>query len=92
MATGNYETSRVWRCLECEGQPQFEHAEMMQHMRDVHGFEPKTSKGTRQAVMFLDGSGFHSSTYEIEINGMKFMEYRHSERVKKNKGDNNVRK
>lgn len=74
--------SRTWRCLECEGHPGFEHAEMVRHMQEVHGFDPKTTQGTRQGVTFLDGSGFSSQTYEWEVNGMKFMEYWHSERVK----------
>ena len=83
MATYEYQTTRTWKCLECEGQPEFEHLEMMKHMREIHGFEPKTSNGTRELVMCLDGSGFYHHTYEIIINGMKFREFRQAERVMK---------
>ena len=83
MIMATYQVSRTWKCLECPGEPEFEHPEMMQHMREVHGFEPKTSMGTRQLVMCLDGSGFYHHTYEIVINDLRFREFRQAERVKK---------
>lgn len=80
-----YKFSRTWHCLECPGDLEFEHPEMMNHMREIHGFDPKTSKGTREMIMHLDGSGFYASTYEIIINGLKFREHRQAERIRKKK-------
>jgi len=74
----------TWTCLECEGHPQFTHAEMMDHMREVHQFDPKTTLAKRTPNTFLDGAGFSAVTYDVEVDGMKFMQTRSSERVKGN--------
>lgn len=70
-----------WKCLECEGNPEFEHPDMMKHMREVHGFDPKTTKGTRSGLVFLDGAGFYQNTYKYEVNGMKFLKFDFGKRV-----------
>lgn len=72
----------VWFCLECEGTPEFERAEMMCHLKDVHQIDPKTAKGTRRMTMHLDGRDWFQSNYEWEINGMKFANQVRCERAK----------
>ncbi len=71
-----------WKCLECEDQPEFEHADMMKHLQEVHQIDLKTAKGTRQMVMHLDGSNWYQSDYKIEIDGKKFMNYVRNKRNK----------
>jgi hypothetical protein len=72
----------VWFCQECEGTPQFERAEMMRHLKDVHQIDPTTAKGTRRMIMHLDGRDWFQSNYEWEINGMKFSNQVRCERSK----------
>jgi hypothetical protein len=73
--TKEWKRTVSWKCLVCEGNPEFEHSDMMKHMREVHGFEPKTTKATKSALMCLDGQGFYQNTFEYEVNGMKFLKY-----------------
>lgn len=69
-----------WQCNECEGQPQFPHAEMMKHLKEVHQINIKTAKGTRRMTMHLDGKDWYQTNYEIEIDGKKFMNFVRNER------------
>lgn len=77
----------TWKCMECEGNPEFESPEMWKHMKEVHGFDPKTTKGTRSTIMSLDGSGFYQNTFEYEVNGMKFLKFDHGQKVKVSEGE-----
>lgn len=72
----------IWKCLECEGNPEFEHADMMKHMREVHQIEPKTAKGTKKMTMHLDGKDWYQSNYEIEIDGKKLINFVRNKRNK----------
>ena len=72
----------MWKCLECDGEPEFYHDEMMKHFREVHQIEPKTAKGTRQMTMHLDGRDWYQSNYEIDIDGKKFMNFVRNKRNK----------
>lgn len=60
-----------WKCLECEGHPEFEHGEMMKHIRNVHNIPPSTP-GTQRMTMHLDGRDWYQTNYVVEINGLKF--------------------
>ena len=63
-----------WTCLNCEGNPEFEHKAMMTHLSDVHGIDTKKSKGTRRMLMHMDGDTWFSWSYEWEIDGKKFVQ------------------
>lgn len=63
----------MWKCLECEGEPEFEHADMMKHLREVHQIDPKTAKGTKTMTMHLDGRDWYQTNYEIVIDKKKFL-------------------
>ena len=62
-----------WVCPNCPGNPEFEHQAMMVHLKETHGIDVKTTKGTRRMLMHVDGSDFYSSAYEWEIKGLKFL-------------------
>jgi len=79
--TKEWRRSITWKCLVCAGEPEFEHAAMMEHMQKVHGFDPKTAKANKTTLMCLDGQGFYQNTFEYEVNGMKFLKYEHGERT-----------
>jgi hypothetical protein len=66
--------SNVWKCCVCEAQPEFEHTEMMEHLRSEHHIDTKNTKAKRSMVMHMDGANWFSSTWEWEINGMKFIQ------------------
>ena len=70
-----------WQCDECEGQPEFTHAEMMKHLKEIHQIDPKTAKATRRMTMHLDGRDWFQSNYEIVIDGKKFMNFIRNERA-----------
>lgn len=64
-----------WKCMSCEGEPEFGHVEMMKHLQEVHGFNPKTTKGSRQMTLHLDGRDWYQTNYRWEINGLVFMQF-----------------
>lgn len=70
-----------WKCLECEGKPEFEHGEMMKHIREVHNIQPRTP-GTSRMIMHLDGRDWYQTNYVVEINGLKFENYVRNKRNK----------
>ena len=72
----------VWKCMSCEGEPEFERPEAMRHMQEVHGIDTKTAKGSRKMLMHLDGRDWFQSNYEITINGLVFVNYCRSRRAK----------
>ncbi len=72
-----------WKCLECKGEPEFEHADMMKHMQDVHQIDTKNAKGTKQMSMHLDGRDWYQTNYNVEINGMKFLNLVRNKRNKR---------
>ena len=79
--TKEWKRTVTWKCLECNGEPEFGNPEMMKHMQEVHSFDPKTAPATKRTLMCLDGEGFYQNTFEYEVNGLKFMKYDHGQRV-----------
>jgi hypothetical protein len=67
----------LWRCMNCDGQPELLHQAMLQHMREVHEIVTQTAVGTKNLIMHLDGAGFYQSTFEYNINGLIFHRYQH---------------
>lgn len=50
----------------------FTYEEMMKRLKEAHGIDTKSTKGTRKMIYHIDGDTWFSYTYEWEINGMKF--------------------
>ena len=68
-----------WICKECEGEPHFTHDEMMKHLTDVHGVDIKQPAESRM-ISHFDAREYFSSTYELTVNGMKFIKMVQCER------------
>jgi hypothetical protein len=60
-----------WKCLSCKDEPEFEHDGMMKHLKETHGIDPKTTKGTKKMLMHMDGDTWFSWDYEWEIGDVK---------------------
>ncbi len=63
--------SNTWKCLACSEEPEFEHKDMMQHFRDVHKIEPKTTKGKKSMLMHLDAADSYTFQWEWTIGDIK---------------------
>jgi len=50
----------------------FDHDKFMVRLKEVHGIDPKTIRGTKKMIVHLDGDTWFASTYEWEIGGKKF--------------------
>lgn len=48
------------------------HAEFLKRLQDVHGIDPKVTKGTRSMVCHMDGDKWFSYIWKWEIAGKKF--------------------
>lgn len=68
--------------MECEGDPEFHHKPMMQHLKEVHGIDPKIARCSREMIMHLDGRNWFQSNYKWIIDGKKFINF---VRIKRNK-------
>lgn len=60
-----------WKCLTCEGQPEFERPAMMKHLQEVHHIDTKTAKGTRMMKSHIDARTWFQTDYELEFEGVK---------------------
>lgn len=82
-------SSNIWKCMSCQGNPEFEHAAAMEHVQKVHGIDPTKIRGKKTMVMHCDGADFYSSTFEwlmdCEVGQLRMMQYTTSERDKENK-------
>lgn len=76
------ESFNIWKCLECEGEPEFEHGEFMKHLQDVHGIDTKTAKGSRTMLMHLDGRKWYQSNYEVVVQGVKCVNFCRNRRAR----------
>ena len=63
-----------WICQGCLGNPEFDHAEMMTHLQEVHGIDTKTTKGTKTMMTHMDGTDWFASQHEWDINGLKCLQ------------------
>lgn len=57
---------------ETEPEKRFDHADFMKRLKEVHGIDPTTTKGTRRMNMHIDGEDFFSYVWDWEIGGKKF--------------------
>ena len=60
-----------WKCLSCEGSPDFEHSDMMKHLTDAHKIDVHNTKGTSMTIMHMDGDTWFSWDYEWQIEDVK---------------------
>jgi hypothetical protein len=59
----------LFKCLSCEGEPEFTPGELREHLKTVHNITE--AKGNRRLVFHLDGSDFFQSDYEWKIGDVK---------------------
>ena len=71
----------IWKCLACEGEPEFEHPAMMKHLQEVHNIDTKTTKASKKMLRHMDAKDWFQSDYEFEVNGLKFINSQRNERV-----------
>ena len=64
----------VWRDPSAPDQ-EFEHADFMKRLKEAHGIDPATTKGTKKMLSRIDGDTWFSWTYEWEIAGKKFTQH-----------------
>ena len=57
----------TWQCLNCPDKPTLEHQAMMEHMKTVHKFDPKTTFGTQLPQAFMDGKNFHRQVFKVKM-------------------------
>lgn len=73
--------SNTWKCCAC-GDAEFQHDEMMVHLKEHHGLDPKTVKGTRRMLMHLDGDTWFAYQWEWIIGDIKAIQHTVSPRSK----------
>jgi hypothetical protein len=76
------ESFNIWKCLACEGEPEFEHVAMMRHLQEVHGIDTKTTRASRKMLQHCDGREWYQTNFELEVNGLKFINYCRNARAK----------
>lgn len=72
----------VWKCMSCEGEPEFSRGEVAKHALEVHGVDIKTVKFQREMLMHLDGREWFQSNYEWKVDSMTLVNYSRSPRAK----------
>ena len=60
----------VWQDETAPGQ-EFEHADFLKRLKEVHGIDPATTKGTREMLSHIDGDTWFSWSYQWTIGGKK---------------------
>lgn len=56
-----------WLCQACKDSPDMNHAEMIEHLKTVHGFVPLGAKCRKSLIQAIDGSDFYSNVFEWTI-------------------------
>lgn len=74
----------LWQCHSCADAPEFEQSGAMDHLRDVHGIDTKTTKGTRSMLAHIDGDTWFSWDYEWDIAGLKLTQHTCTKRTGSN--------
>lgn len=73
MPTKEWVTTITWKCLACQGEPEFAREGIEIHMREAHGLKLKTAMGTRRGFLIIDGEGFLRNVIEHEFGDLKFV-------------------
>lgn len=53
----------------------FTHRKIVKRLKEVHGIDPKTTRGTRRLIVHIDGDTWFTSVYEWEIGGKIFAQH-----------------
>lgn len=70
----------IWRCLECEGQPEFERSDFLKHLHEVHNLMTKGKPFKQKFLRHLDAREWFQTDYEIEFEGLRFVNFKRDER------------
>ena len=54
----------ICKCETCAELPEFEHAEMLEHLRTVHGLDAKTTQFARTMLMHIDGDTWYEYQWQ----------------------------
>ena len=54
---------------------EYDHADFMKRLKDVHGMDPKTTKVTKRMIMHVDGDTWFDWQYEWTIGDKKFQQH-----------------
>ena len=68
----------LWQCNTCEGYPQFEQAEFLEHIKNTHNIID--TKGKREMRSHLDAADWYEWNYEWTIGELTFMQQVHLKR------------
>lgn len=67
MAATDIKPYHTWKCLTCEGEPEFADLDgVRSHVTQVHGYKPGT-QGKRNEVLHMDGRGWYRSDYKWDF-------------------------
>ena len=67
----------IFTCQSCEGFPQFEHKEMLAHLKEVHGLDEKTQY-VRTMISHANARDWYSYQWQWEEKkpgGVRFTQY-----------------
>jgi aspartyl-tRNA synthetase len=66
--------SQTYICLTCKDNPKFSDTkEMFSHLREVHNIKSEPIRGTKKLTTHMDGQGWYSNTYDVEIEGIELV-------------------
>ena len=69
------EPVNIFKCS-CGDEREFEFIDFKGHLLAAHNLKPEQLKGTKNMLMHLNGDGFHSYTYQWNLeSGLQFMQY-----------------
>ncbi len=72
-----------WHCIECD--ETLDHKPMMQHLREKHSIEPKTTQGKKSMLSHIDYDDSFAWNWEWEIGGLKLTQHTLTERDEEGK-------
>jgi uncharacterized protein (DUF2237 family) len=75
--SGKTKPCNICICQSCADLPEFEHKEMLEHLKAVHGLDLKTTKFTRTMIMHLDGDRWYEWQWQWTENkpdGVRFQQ------------------
>lgn len=61
----------AWWCETCGDGKEYSQPEIVAHLKDAHGVDAATTKGTKQMVMHLDGRSWFQTNYAVTIAGVR---------------------
>lgn len=65
----------IWKCMACDGEPEFSQGAMREHLASVHGIDARTTQGTRKMLMHMDGRNWFQTNYQFDIKGVTLINF-----------------